>query len=87
MEVWGGWDARLPGTIRSLCRLSSGTTMDVVSWDSAKRAAQRVGSLQALSEGVSHEAYGWVQQPLYEAVLRRHLAAAPRECTLTAHYG
>ena len=60
--------------------------MDVVSWDSAKRAAQRVGSLQALSEGVSHEAYGWVQQPL-EAALRRHLAAAPRECTLTAHYG
>ena len=57
--------------------------MDVVSWDSAKRAAQRVGSLQALSEGVSHEAYGWVQQP----TLRRHLAAAPRECTLTAHYG
>ena len=65
----------------------SGTTMDVVSWDSAKRAAQRVGSLQALSEGVSHEAYGWVQQPLYEAALRGHLAAAPRECTLTAHYG
>jgi len=57
------------------------------SWDSAKRAAQRVGSLQALSEGVSHEAYGWVQQPLYEAALRGHLAAAPRECTLTAHYG
>ena len=88
METWARWDASLPAKIRSLCRLRPGTTMDLVSWDSSKQAPQAATvGLQALSEGLSKESHGWVQQPLYEAALRDHVASAPRECELTAHYG
>jgi len=88
METWSRWDAALPRKIRGLCRLRPETTMDLVSWDSDKQAPRSTAvGLQALSEGLSKESHGWVQQPLYEAALRSHVASAPRECELTTHYG
>ncbi|EOD18990.1 hypothetical protein EMIHUDRAFT_124031, partial [Emiliania huxleyi CCMP1516] len=82
METWSRWDAALPRKIRGLCWLRPETTMDLVSPFSTVCACAVRGAVQGVARVGAAQ-----QQPLYEAALRSHVASAPRECELTAHYG